>query len=87
MERISVRGLATAIRLIREPVVVTYAYPRNHPLYGAGEECGVYVPLETWKHIAEDSGMPFPPPAGGRAVDPADRVTTKRVPWTESTNS
>jgi len=48
MERISVRGLATAIRLIREPVVVTYSYPRSHPLYGAGEECGVFVPMALW---------------------------------------
>jgi len=49
MERISVRGLAAAIRLIREPVVVTYSYPRNHPLYSAGEECGVFVPMPLWK--------------------------------------
>ena len=48
MERISVRNLAAAIRLIREPVVVTYSYPRNHPLYGAGEETGVYMPMEQY---------------------------------------
>ena len=53
MDRISVRGLATAIRLIREPVVVTYSYPRSHPLYGAGEECGVFVPMPVWASIIE----------------------------------
>ena len=51
MDRISVRALATAVRLIREPVVVTYSYPRSHPLYGAGEECGVYVPAALWDRI------------------------------------
>jgi hypothetical protein len=49
MDRISVRGLATAIRLIREPVVVTYSYPRSHPLYGAGEESGVFIPMAEWR--------------------------------------
>lgn len=52
MERISVRGLATAIRLIREPVVVTYSYPRSHPLYGAGEECGVFVPMALFRQLS-----------------------------------
>jgi hypothetical protein len=51
MEKISVRALGSAIRLIREPVVVTYSYPRNHPLYAAGEDCGVYVPMAIWERL------------------------------------
>jgi hypothetical protein len=56
MDRISVRGLTTAIRLIREPVVVTYSYPRSHPLYGAGEECGVFVPMPIWAELETFNG-------------------------------
>lgn len=59
MERISVRGLATAIRFLREPVVVTYSYPRNDPRYNPvthadgpaslpGEELGVFLPMEEY---------------------------------------
>jgi hypothetical protein len=54
MDRVSIRQLAPAIRLIREPVVVTYSYPRSHPLYGAGEECGVYVPMSFWNDLPAD---------------------------------
>lgn len=65
MDRISVRGLATAIRLIREPVVVMYSYPRSHPLYGAGEECGVFVPMKVWaslmaRHFPDNGGAEHP---------------------------
>lgn len=52
MDRASARQLPVAIRLIREPVVVTYSYPRSHPLYGAGEECGVFVPMKIYEQWA-----------------------------------
>jgi len=76
MERISVRGLAAAIRLIREPVVVTYSYPRNHPLYSAGEECGVFVPMKEWQAWLTE-GLVLPGIARG-AEHPANDDTEFR---------
>jgi hypothetical protein len=73
MDRISVRSLATAIRLIREPVVVTYSYPRSHPLYGAGEECGVFVPMSIYQDWAADYAI--------QKIDPGIKVPD--VPDTE----
>ena len=79
MERISVRSLATAIRLIREPVVVTYSYPRNHPLYGAGEECGVFVPLALWHQMEVATGFAAPS-AEDTVRSPFDKPGTKGIP-------
>jgi len=76
LDRISVRTLASAVRFLREPVVVTYSYPRSHPLYGAGEETGVYVPMAVWTHLAEDAGIP-PIEPGIVIPDEPARVSVK----------
>lgn len=71
MERISVRSLATAIRFLREPVVVTYSYPRNNPRYSPamsdkpvpGEELGVFLPMEQYVALTgkePESGVTSP---------------------------
>lgn len=45
MQRVTLRQFASAARLIREPVLLVYAYPRNDPHYGEEIELGVYLPV------------------------------------------
>ena len=52
MERLTIRRFVAAARLIREPVLLVYTYPRNHPLYGEEVELGVFEPTPRKVEVA-----------------------------------
>jgi hypothetical protein len=53
MDRITLRQFMSAARLIREPVIIVYTYPKNDLRYGQEIEVGVLRPMSAEMHVLD----------------------------------